>query len=160
MKEWNKPLHSMLKALRRRRVGNADDPNYPAALTTDYSGQAASDQIHARLLDDQPFMAARFGKAELDNLIPHFFSTRKSLLSNARAYVRGDIPQFWFKQFLIYDLTNNAGVFPRGNKTLSRFCEEFLADARQLDILGTWLTKEKYLKPLFPEAAWVPRGPT
>jgi hypothetical protein len=148
-------VYSLLKRLRKLRVGNEDDPEYIGADRLELRGQAAADLIGHRLLEPGPLMAARFGKAELDNIIPYYLSSRAGFVANAGAYLRGELPQFWFKRFLVDDVTNNAGVFPRTRDVVRRFCQRVLDDAAAVDILGSWLTKEQYLRPLFPAAAVV-----
>ncbi len=149
-------LYAPLMALRAWRIGNKDDPTYIEDRAFDLSGAATSEWLSSRLLDDRPLMAARFGNTELNNLIPVFLQSRAGFMSNLAAYLRGGIPQFWFKEFLLQEASLNAGIFPYGRQMVRRYAALILEQLPQIDLLGCWLHRERYLRPLFPQAVRVP----
>ena len=47
------------------------------------------------------------------------------------------------------NMKNQAGFFPSNADSLSKFAKLMLEDSRQLDMLGSWRTKEDYLNNIF-----------
>lgn len=107
-----------------------------------YSSQQASDIIRESLEFDKPCMIARFGSVELDCLN----STRKlqkSLISRSFEYIMGNIDFIGREPNVEYHMQNNAGFFPTDEASLNKFSELMLDSIKDLDILGSWLHKEK-----------------
>ncbi len=110
------------------------------------TGQAASDLIRQNLLGNKPVMIGRMGSTELSFILNHLF-IRGGLLKNIGNVVSGNPYFFSYKKGLVHDLNVISGFFPTTEKNLERFCEMYLADAPQIDMLGSWLNYEKYLFP-------------
>ncbi|MEO5682382.1 MAG: hypothetical protein ABIQ88_07050 [Chitinophagaceae bacterium] len=108
------------------------------------TGEEASALIAQRLLADKPVMIGRFGSTELSTLLNYYF-IKGSLFSNISNLVKG-IPYFFhFKNGLVHDMNVISGFFPADVKNLERFCEMYLEDIPEIDILGSWLSYEKHL---------------
>jgi hypothetical protein len=114
------------------------------------TGDPASLLIRDRLVSDKPVMIGRFGATELSCIMNYYF-TRGSILKNVSNIVTG-IPYFLnYKKSLVEDINVLSGVFPATTKNIDRFCEMYLADTPEIDILGSWLNYEKYLFKYLPE---------
>ncbi|GAB1309287.1 hypothetical protein KH5_19700 [Urechidicola sp. KH5] len=111
----------------------------------DYYDQDASDQIKKLLEGDKPCMIARFGSIELDTI--HFYKkTQNNILSRYLNYMLSDVNELTWSDNLKFRMQNNTGFFPATNESLNRFSELVIEDIKNLDILGSWLSKEKTFK--------------
>ncbi|WP_125722361.1 hypothetical protein [Flavobacterium ustbae] len=107
-----------------------------------YSYQQASDIIRESLEFDKPCMIARFGSVELDCL-EYIRKLEKSLISRSFEYIKGDIDLIGRETNVEYCMQNNAGFFPTDEASLKKFSKLMLDSMKDLDILGSWLHKEK-----------------
>jgi hypothetical protein len=115
-------------------------------LSFHYSGQEASNKIKQLLLSEKPLMIARFGSGELECVTIGYFKSKFSLLHNSYNYVRNKIDNFWWSEDIKKSMFNNAGFFPPTEKNFEHFTQLMLNDMKELDLLGSWLTDEKYFK--------------
>ena len=108
----------------------------------------ASDIIYNALMSDNPLMVGRFGANEL-NCISNYLSI-KSNKKNFIKYIKGEIQAWWWVDGIIDNLYNVAGFYPTEENYLEKFCDLMLNDAKELDIIGSWLEQENlvsdYLK--------------
>jgi hypothetical protein len=74
--------------------------------------------IAARVGAGVPFAAGKLGSVELDAV---------------RAYLAGQREGAFSRELHV-----NAGVYPRRTDVFERFCEEYLAALRELDVLAVW----------------------
>ena len=58
----------------------------------------------------------------------------------------------------INQLKSNAGFFPITEECVVRFCELMISDAKEIDILGSWLKEEYYIKDEIAKAHKVRLG--
>lgn len=113
------------------------------------TGDAAAELISQKLLMDQPAMIGRFGATELNCILNYHF-IKGGIVRNFSNLVKG-IPFFMnYKKGLISDIELISGFFPPTISNIERFCEMYLDDAGQVDILGSWLSYEKYLFSYLP----------
>lgn len=106
--------------------------------------------IAQRLTSDEPCMIARYGSGELDAVCNHLgVEMGGGGLSAAWQYVLNKRPQWWWNENVVRRLCINAGFFPGTPEALARFGKLMTDDSRQVDILGSWLTNEDYMKPYF-----------
>jgi hypothetical protein len=157
-----KPYFSLLRHLRRRNVGKDDDDgpwewsSVKKVSGSSVSGAAVSDLIRSRLLDEKPFMAARFGNSEIDTIIPYHLRTHGNILKKSGDFVRGEIPYFWWEYNTLNRIARDSGFFPLDKRCLERFCRLMLDDIKELDVLVCWLNKELYLAELMPNVIRIP----
>jgi hypothetical protein len=111
-----------------------------------HSGQNASDLIHRLISAGRPAMIARFGSVEMECVTTYYLRRKNSFLKNCRNYIKGKSDLFWWNNEIRKQMFNNAGFFPVDNKNLDHFSELMLDDINELDVLGCWLEREKYLK--------------
>ena len=57
--------------------------------------------------------------------------------------IRGTAEPWWWDPKRVTCMRTNAGFFPLNEASIIKFCEMVLNDTEQVDILGSWLTKEK-----------------
>ncbi|WP_394993610.1 hypothetical protein [Emticicia sp.] len=107
--------------------------------------QQASDLIKNRLNDDTPLMIGRFGATEIayltNSLIVQDWFFRKR-----DYYITNKINSFLWEQQIIHDMIYVSGFFPHSNENAKRYSDLLLEDIKYLDILGTWLYRERLLK--------------
>lgn len=86
--------------------------------------EAANRQIYEALMSDKPFLAARFGDAELRALVytlEHDLGLRKH-----------------FPEYIRRVMHKNAGFFPATEDNLLRFGRLLFKSAAQVDMYGVW----------------------
>ncbi len=133
----------VLRALRKVYGKTIGHPPAPV-FTTDHlalRGQAAADAMYALLKKEAPCMIGRFGKVELDALVYHRQSQSK--LTLYRNYITGVTKAYDFPESLQHRLENNAGFFPATEAALDQFAGLMHHHIQHLDVLGSWLPKEK-----------------
>jgi hypothetical protein len=109
----------------------------------DYTGQEASDQIKAAILENNPLMIARFGSVELKCIV-EYCSSLEGFKKYVK-YITGFNESYKISNKSYKQSFNNAGVFPSNPQTLSKFSELMLEDMKQIDILGSWLSNERHI---------------
>lgn len=127
----------------------------------------ASQLIIDTLMDDKPCMIGRFGSTELACIMNYVGvkSKKKQLLK----YISGKANPWWWDKNIITQMQLWSGFFPPTVDKIEQFCELMIADASQVDILGSWLSDEFYfeeqmkniikvkldfLNPFFSKVAW------
>lgn len=115
----------------------------PVALTYDLAGQAAGDRIRAFIEGPDPCMIARFGGTEM-KAIQNYLGVHAGLRLDRRMrrYLRGDSGPWWWDDRTMRNMIRLSGFFPSDPPHLERFGALALADAEQLDVLGSWLPDE------------------
>ena len=122
----------------------------------DYSEQAASDLILHGLNGDLPFSVSRFGYSELRALLTYLHikdndSTWRKLFS----FIKGEKVEPWWSDNTIKIITHNAGLFPRDIGIIEKFCQLTLNDMPHIDVLGSWLGGESWIKPMMPNTKFM-----
>lgn len=122
-----------------------------SAVNVQMSGQAASDAIRERLLSDKATMISRFGSNELACIL-NFYFIEKDLPETILNIARG-IPYFRkLKPGVINSMEIGAGFFPATEENLRRYVQMSLAELSSIDILGSWLSHEKFLFSHFQDS--------
>lgn len=104
----------------------------------------ASDIIYNLLMQNKPCMIARFGAFELATIVNYLGVQNKE--HSIWKFIKGEQPEWWWNKKLMNYMQNNAGFFPATPENLSRFSEMMLEDAKEVNILGSWLKQEWYLE--------------
>lgn len=112
-------------------------------LQREMNPDKASEMIYNLLMGDKPCMVARFGAFELATIVNYLGVCRGK--QSWIKYIRGEALQWWWNERLIKYLNTNAGFFPPTHENVERFCEMMLEDAREVDILGSWMTDENII---------------
>lgn len=108
----------------------------------------ASDKIYELLSSEKPCMIARYGSTELLNI-----SNYRSVISknhSAFKYITDKSREWWWNKTSCEQIKTHSGFFPNTTENIIRFSELICEDTKQLDILGSWIDNEKYMKDLYP----------
>lgn len=135
----NRAVELILKGLRRKLFAQIA-PSNMAPISYENNKEECQREIMEALNSDRPFMVARFGSTEM-NAIANYIGVRDNPHSVWR-YLIGDITEWWWQMTSINQLQSNSGFFPITESNVVRFCELMIKDARQIDILGSWLPLE------------------
>jgi len=129
----------------------------PSSPAVDYAGQVASEVIQAKIAAPEPCMIGRFGGVEMATLMYYQSIHQKSQfwLQKSWAYIRGETRPFWWDHNIQKKMRYNAGFFPAEPPYLERFCEQMLQDIQAIDILGSWLPEERFLREQMPRVITV-----
>lgn len=121
-----------------------------APLPLDYAGQAANDVVRSLLESDKPCLIARFGSGEMEATLRGLdVQAPGGLLRKIGRMCMGKSGPFWWDNSIRAGLVWVAGYFPETNDALNRFANRVVEDARELDILASWLAGEKRLRKIY-----------
>ncbi len=113
-------------------------------MPNDCQGQEASDLIKNYLNAESPCMIARFGSVEMDTILTNLMLNTRDPVKKLSIISRGG-DFYWSRDIRKY-ASNNAGFFPAEAPYLSKFAEQYLAAAKNIDILGSWQLGEKHIQ--------------
>lgn len=119
----------------------------------DYSGEKASDIIFAKLSAAEPVMISRIGWVELDCILGYCY---RPSFKNYIQYIRSTIPHIGWGKEIRKSMLHNAGFFPVTDSFLERFSRLMLDGITQIDVLGTWMKQESFLKKYLQTATKIP----
>lgn len=130
-----------IKALRKLYAKTFGRYQFPP-LQREGAPDKASEMIYNLLSDDKPCMIARFGANELNAVINYLGvnATKRSIWK----FIQGKQPEWWWNKNIMYNMENNAGFFPVTPENMQRFGEIMIKDAKEVDLLGSWLNNEYY----------------
>ena len=134
-----------LKLVRRFYLG-LSPMRHPEEMNREKDPDKVSELISDKLTSPQPCMIARYGAFELNSVINYLGITRSN--KNIFAYIKGEIPEWWWDKKLMGHMQTNAGFFPATEEMLSRFAEMMLEDSKYVDVLGSWQNNELKIKTL------------
>jgi hypothetical protein len=121
-------IHSIKKKI--KRILGIEKYSFDRIVKDNYFGkkirsrQEGNKIIYDLLISESPCMIARFGSVELSCLI-NFERTQGKV---------------WWN-FVVRDISNNAGVFPPTPENLVRFSTDFLNHIKNIDGLGVWFNE-------------------
>lgn len=102
-----------------------------------------SGMIYELLASDRPCMIARFGSTELTAIVNYLgvISPSHSILK----YIQGQSPEWWWNKNIMNQMQQWSGFFPPTSDNMQRFGELMINDAKEVDLLGSWLLNEYYV---------------
>lgn len=106
----------------------------------------ASTLIHQALTSDKPLMIARLGSTELTCLVNYLGVKHPEKYKNFKGFIKSQTPPWWWEDSIINQMQKWSGFFPARIDKIEEFCELMLRDMPQVDILGSWLKEESFLK--------------
>lgn len=123
---------------------------------SDYSNQAASDLIKTGINSAAPLAVSRFGYSELRTLLT-FLHINEDVpnIYKLLSFVKGEKVEPWWNKNTMKIITHNAGLFPSKIDIIENFCRLTLTDMQEIDILGSWLGGEKWIKHLMPNTKFM-----
>ena len=113
----------------------------------------AADVIYDLLASGKPCMIARFGSTEMLAIINYIgvCNPNHSLIK----YIKGEQPQWWWGKNVMEQMQRWSGFFPPTPDNMRRFGKMMLEDAKEVDILGSWIPSEKKLSEYINQAVKV-----
>lgn len=133
----------ILKVLRKiyfKTIGGYKLPE----LIKEQDPNKASNMIYNLLVSDKPCMIARLGSTEL-SIIVNYLGIKSEKHSIIK-FIQGKQPEWWWNKNIMNQMQQWSGFFPADKKNLTKFCELMLEDIPEVDILGSWIPKEYYIK--------------
>lgn len=125
-------------------------------LHSDYFGQAASNLIRFGLESDAPIAVSRFGYSELRALLTYLHICEDTSDSKKIwAFAKGKKVEPWWNDNTVRIITHNAGVFPKKIEVIEKFCRLILQDMLEVDVLGSWLGGERWIKPIMTHTKFI-----
>ncbi|GHV48009.1 hypothetical protein FACS1894181_02700 [Bacteroidia bacterium] len=145
--KMNKLSIYTLKALRKiyAKVFSVQPSPAPECI---HDTDAASKLIYEKLMSDESCMIARFGSTELMTLV-NYFGVHQKKQKNVFNYIQGKRLDWWWNQSALQQMQRWSGFFPLTVEKVEQFCELMMEDMTELDILGSWLSNENYVKENF-----------
>ena len=104
--------------------------------------------IYNLLVDDKPCMICRYGATEL-NTVTNFLG-----VENNKCFIRyiTDKQYYgWWDQENINNILELSGFFPNTLENIEKFSHMMCEDSSIIDLLGSWLPKEKYMEKYLPK---------
>jgi hypothetical protein len=142
----NETTTDLLSIARRayRKAERTVSPNKTYGISIDLVGQAASDLIESKILDDKPCMISRFGATELNAMTRYLGTARGSKfpLEKSINYILGNLEAFWWDEKSKTDMKYLSGFFPITDRSLEAFGMRMMKDIENIDVLGSWLEEE------------------
>lgn len=135
-----------LKALRKLYAKTFGGYQLPP-LQREEDPDKASEMIYNLLSDDKPCMIARFGANELNAVINYLGVNAKN--HSIWEFIQGKQSEWWWNKNIMHYMQNNAGFFPATPENMQRFGEMMIEDAKEVDLLGSWLKQEYFLQNYF-----------
>jgi hypothetical protein len=122
----------------------------------EYFRQEASDLILRGLNSPEPFAVSRFGHSELRAVLTYLhIQDKTSRLNKIASYIAGSKVEPWWFDHTVSHITNNAGVFPKDLKVIEDYCKLTIADAKEINVLGSWLGGERWIKQFLPNTKFM-----
>jgi len=101
--------------------------------------------IYDRLISEEPCMIARFGANELATVI-NYLGVHNAEKKSIIRYITGKEIEWWWNKNKIEQMLNCAGFFPPSEEKIEQFCELIISEIPCVDVLGSWLSDEKYFE--------------
>lgn len=121
----------------------------------EFFDQEANDLVRGRLSEGTPCLVAKFGAVELRALVNYWSICQEQYgLRDLLNFVRGKREFLWWDDSLRW-LCTNAGFFPFEPEGFYRFCDLYIEDMQEIDILGSYIREEGCFWPLLKQAARV-----
>ena len=141
-----------LKVLRKvyQKIFASAQPQMDYGIT---DPEKAADVIYDLLASGKPCMIARFGSTEMLAIINYIgvCNPNHSLIK----YIKGEQPEWWWGKNVMEQMQRWSGFFPPTPDNMRRFGKMMLEDAKEVDILGSWIPSEKKLSEYINQAVKV-----
>lgn len=100
----------------------------------------ASEMIYNLLAINQPCMIARWGATEMSAII-NYLGVNAECHSLGK-FIKGEQPEWWWNKNIMNQMQQWSGFFPPTPENMQRFGEMMMEDAKEVDLLGSWLNEE------------------
>lgn len=108
--------------------------------------QDANDYVRELLHRGESCMISKFGTIELDAVTAYqIFKETRHPFSEYIDFIKGKIPNVgWLDDNALNALCSNAGFFPNDISLLPKYYEINVDAMQKIDVLGSYISKEKY----------------
>ena len=141
-------MKKFLKALRKIYTKIWAAPILPE-LEFECDPRTVSDMICDLLSSDEPCMIARFGSTELHTIVNYLGIKQGTAIIK---YVKGEALDWWWNPEKLNNIKIYSGFFPPTPDSVGKFCEMMLEDTKCVDILGSWVKEEYYMREYLSKA--------
>ena len=115
-------------------------------LVCERTPETVSDIIYNQLVQDEPCMITRFGSTELYCLV-NYLGVKKGFWKSLIPFLFAKAEPWWIMPQRVSDLKNCSGFFSADELgQVEKYCELILSDIPYIDVLGSWVSKEVYIK--------------
>ena len=125
------------------------------SLACNTNGQQASDQIAKILVNNNAAMICRFGASELD-YIENSLIVNKWHFKKYLKFLIKQINYLTWESGVINNMINWSGFFGHSNNNAKKYTKLVYEDAKEIDILGSWLNKEALFNKLLKKKIIIP----
>lgn len=132
-----------LKALRKLYAKTFGGYQLPP-LQREEDPDKASEMIYNLLSDDKPCMIARFGSTEMSAIINYLGVNSQQ--HSVWKFIQGKQPEWWWNKNIMNQMQQWSGFFPPSPENMQRFGKMMIEDAKEVDLLGSWLFDEYHLR--------------
>lgn len=140
----NRFCELILKGLRRKVVPLFYNQPRIKRTSIPFDLEGTNKVIYDAIIKGDSFMMARFGAVEMGALA-NYVGVRDNPHSVVK-YLKGEINEWWWSKTSINQLKSNAGFFPISEDNIIRYGELMIADAKEVDLLGSWVPEEYYFR--------------
>lgn len=149
----NRVNELILKGLKRKVFSHIfSSPQVPELDYIDDREQA-SRIITEALIGNNPCMIARYGSTELSAIVNYLGIQNK--YHSVFKYLKGECLEWWWSRGIMEQMTRCSGFFPATEDNLNRYCRLSLDDSIEIDVLGSWIKNEYYVREYCPSCTKV-----
>lgn len=124
----------------RKLYGKAFGVYQIPPLQCEKNPDKASEMIYNLLASEQPCMIARFGATEMSAII-NYLGVNSECHSLGK-FIKGEQPEWWWNKNIMNQMQRWSGFFPPTPENMQRFGKMMIEDAKEVDLLGSWLNDE------------------
>lgn len=106
----------------------------------------ANNLIFSALISEKPCMVARLGSNEINCMVNYLGVKFLDKFKNRVDYIKGQSPAWWWESWMMDQMCDVAGFFPKEVNSFSKFSEMMISELSYLDILGSWREEETFFK--------------
>lgn len=116
------------------------------SIVAEKNPDVVSELIYNKLIAPEPCMIARFGATELYCLANYLGIKKGFSFKGLFDFIIGKNEPWWWMPKRLENMQNCSGFFPLREDYINDFCELLLSDTKSIDVLASWLDKEKFLE--------------
>jgi hypothetical protein len=136
------------KAIRKALQNLLKKPN------VDFEGHMGQNAIHELIRADAPCLISRIGSSEMNILLTDALMREPNIIKKTQLFIRG--AEWGWNRRLKHDILYNSGFIAHQTEDFQKFCQIYLKDLSEIDLLGSWLLGEKNFSSQFLQAKTMP----
>lgn len=133
-------INSFILRLLRKLYAKAFGGFRLPSLQREENPDKASEMIYNLLANNHPCMIARWGATEMSAVVNYLgVNTQYHFIGK---FIKGEQPEWWWNENIMNQMQRWSGFFPPTPENMQRFGKMMMEDAREVDLLGSWLNDE------------------